>query len=33
MIVNLKKPNAQYRDLTSGQLYDVIGIEADEEGS
>lgn len=30
MIVKLKKPNAKYRDLTSGQLYDVIGIEADD---
>lgn len=30
MIVKLKKPNARYRDLTLGQLYDVIGIEADE---
>lgn len=30
MIVKLKKPNTRYRDLTSGQLYDVIGIEADE---
>ncbi|HYV05409.1 MAG TPA: hypothetical protein VFB82_12525 [Blastocatellia bacterium] len=24
MIVKLKKPNTRYRDLTSGQLYDVI---------
>jgi hypothetical protein len=30
MIVKLKKPDTRYRDLTSGQLYDVIGIEADE---
>jgi hypothetical protein len=30
MIVKLKKANARYRDLTSNQLYDVIGIEADE---
>lgn len=30
MIVKLKKPNTRYRDLTLGQLYDVIGIEADE---
>ena len=30
MIVKLKKPNTRYRDLTSGQLYDVIGIEGDE---
>ena len=30
MIVKLKKPNKQYRDLTSGQLYGVIGIEADD---
>lgn len=30
MMVKLKKPNTQYRDLTSGQLYDVIGIEANE---
>lgn len=30
MVVKLKKPNARYRDLTSGQLYGVIGIEADE---
>lgn len=28
MIVKLKKPDTRYRDLTSGQLYDVIGIEA-----
>jgi hypothetical protein len=30
MIVKLKKPNARYRDLTYDQLYDVIGIEADD---
>jgi hypothetical protein len=30
MTVKLKKPNTRYRDLTSGQLYDVIGIEGDE---
>ncbi len=30
MIVKLKKRNAQYRDLTFGQPYAVIGIEADE---
>lgn len=30
MIVKLKKPSNRYQDLTSGQLYDVIGIEADE---
>ena len=30
MIVKLKKTRAQYRDLTSGQPYVVIGIEADE---
>jgi hypothetical protein len=30
MIVKLKRPNTRYRDLTSGQLYDVIGTEADE---
>lgn len=30
MIVKLKKPNTRYRDLTLGQLYDVIGIEADD---
>jgi len=30
MIVKLKKPNTRYRDLTLGQFYDVIGIEADE---
>lgn len=30
MIVKLKKPNSRYRDLTSGQLYGVIGIEADD---
>lgn len=30
MIVKLKKPSTRYRDLTSGHLYDVIGIEADE---
>jgi hypothetical protein len=30
MIVKLKKPNTRYRDLALGQLYDVIGIEADE---
>lgn len=30
MIVKLKKRNPQYRDLTFGQPYVVIGIEADE---
>lgn len=30
MIVKLKKRNARYRDLTFGQPYAVIGIEADE---
>src|SRR5713101_2446088 len=30
MIVRRKKPNTRYRDVTSGQLYDVIGIEADD---
>jgi hypothetical protein len=30
MIVKLKKKNARYRDLTLGQPYVVIGIEADE---
>lgn len=30
MIVKLKKPDPRYRDLRPGQLYDVIGIEADE---
>lgn len=30
MIVKLKKADPRYRDLTSGQLYDVIGIEADD---
>ena len=30
MIVKLKKKNARYRDLTAGQMYVVIGIEADE---
>ena len=30
MIVKLKKRNARYRDLTFGQPYVVIGIEADE---
>jgi hypothetical protein len=29
MIVKLKKKSARYQDLTSGQLYVVIGIEAD----
>jgi hypothetical protein len=29
MIVKLKKRQAQYRDLTFGQPYVVIGIEAD----
>jgi hypothetical protein len=29
MIVKLKKRNSDYRDLTVGQLYVVIGIEAD----
>ncbi len=30
MIVKLKKKNARYRELTFGQSYVVIGIEADE---
>jgi hypothetical protein len=30
MIVKLKKRNPQYRDLTLGQPYVVIGIETDE---
>lgn len=30
MIVKLKQPRTRYRDLRFGQLYDVIGIEADE---
>jgi len=30
MIVKLKKKNARYPDLTFGQPYAVIGIEADE---
>lgn len=30
MIVKLKKAKTRYRDLTVGQLYDVIGIEADD---
>ena len=30
MIVKLKKKSARYRDLTFGQPYVVIGIEADE---
>jgi len=30
MIVKLKKKNSSYRDLTFGQPYVVIGIEADE---
>ena len=30
MIVKLKKKNGRYRDLTFGQLYLVIGIEADD---
>jgi hypothetical protein len=30
MIVKLKKRNARYRDLTFGQPYVVIGIEADD---
>ncbi len=30
MIVKLKKKNSRYRDLTFGQQYVVIGIEADE---
>jgi hypothetical protein len=29
MIVKLKKKNSRYRDLTCGQWYVVIGIEAD----
>jgi hypothetical protein len=30
MIVKLRRKNARYRDLTPGQPYVVIGIEADE---
>ena len=30
MIVKLKKKNSRYRDLTLGQPYAVIGIEADD---
>lgn len=30
MIVKLKKKNARYRDLTFGQPYVVIGVEADD---
>jgi hypothetical protein len=30
MIVKLKKKNSSYRDLTLGQPYVVIGIEADD---
>ena len=30
MIVKLKKKNSRYRDLTFGQAYVVIGIEADD---
>ena len=30
MIVKLKKASTKYRDLTFGQLYAVIGIEADD---
>jgi len=30
MIVKLKRPNARYPDLTPGQQYVVIGIEADD---
>jgi hypothetical protein len=30
MIVKLKKKHARYRDLTLGQPYAVIGIEANE---
>ncbi len=30
MIVKLKKKSARYRDLTAGQMYAVIGIEADQ---
>ena len=30
MIVKLKKKNSGYRDLTFGQPYEVIGIEADD---
>jgi hypothetical protein len=30
MIVKLKRKNSRYRDLTSGQPYVVIGIEADD---
>jgi hypothetical protein len=30
MIIKLKKKNTRYRDLTFGQCYLVIGIEADE---
>jgi hypothetical protein len=30
VIVKLKKPSRRYQDLTFGQLYGVIGIEADD---
>ncbi len=30
MIIKLKKKNSRYRDLTFGQSYVVIGIEADD---
>ena len=30
MIVKLRKKNTRYRDLTLGQEYVVIGVEADE---
>jgi hypothetical protein len=30
MVVTLKRRNARYRDLTFGQPYVVIGVEADE---
>ena len=30
MIVKLKRANTKYKDLTFGQLYAVIGIEADD---
>jgi hypothetical protein len=30
MIIQLKQPNLEYSDLTAGQSYVVIGIEADD---
>jgi hypothetical protein len=30
MVVKLKRRNTRYRDLTFGQLYVVIGVEADQ---